>query len=175
MTNAVWLLDVDGVINANKPGWGGPPRRATACSEGTGFVPRWAPALLDRIRTLDRTGMVDIRWSTTWCTDTDELHRLFRIGPFQPAFRDRPANKTWAELKVEAALQILDDGRRLIWTDDAEVDVARRLYPQLAEAEAEACGRALLIAPKPNRGLQPEHMDQIEAFAETDSATPPTI
>src|SRR5690348_3934124 len=43
---AVWLLDVDGVLNANRPGWGGPPRGGNAQSGGDLFRIRWAPALV---------------------------------------------------------------------------------------------------------------------------------
>lgn len=158
----VWLLDVDGVLNASRPGWGGPPRKATAFSEGTSYTLRWAPPLLHRIRELHRAGTVDIRWATTWCTDVPELTRVFGLE-LEPAFRDRPPSKTWAEIKAEAAVEVLTAGRRLIWTDDAEVPVAPKFYPALADAAAD--GRALLIAPRPNRGLQPEHLDAIEGFA----------
>jgi hypothetical protein len=41
----VWLLDVDGVINATRPGWGSPPRRASVYADGGDWPMRWAPAL----------------------------------------------------------------------------------------------------------------------------------
>ncbi|KUL32677.1 hypothetical protein [Actinoplanes awajinensis] len=44
----VWLLDVDGVLNANRPGWSAAPRRGMAYAGGTGFLMRWAPARLGR-------------------------------------------------------------------------------------------------------------------------------
>ncbi len=62
----VWLLDVDGVINVPRPGWNAAPRSGNACSAGTAFRIRWAPALLDRIRALHHTGSVEIRWCSTW-------------------------------------------------------------------------------------------------------------
>lgn len=157
----VWLLDIDGVINANKPGWSAAPRKVF-CG---GFTIRWAPALIVRIRQLHRAGRVEVRWSSTWCGYPTQLGELStQLGvDFLPSFGDRPPTKTWGDLKVEAAIDVLASGRRLVWTDDDEVDAARHLFPQLAEAEAD--GRALLIAPQSNRGLQPEHLDQIEAFA----------
>lgn len=44
----VWLLDVDGVINANRPGWGAPPRssRVWSDTDRMSYLIRWAPALL---------------------------------------------------------------------------------------------------------------------------------
>ena len=155
------MLDVDGVLNANRPGWGAAPRKATAFADGTAWTMRYAPALIGRISTLVKSSAVDVRWSSTWCPHTDQLARVFGLN-FPAAFGDRPSNKTWAELKVEAATDVLAAGKSLIWTDDDEVDAARTLFPALANAEAD--GRALLIAPRSNRGLQPEDLDRIEHF-----------
>ena len=48
MEPPVWLLDVDGVLNANKPGWGQAPRKRII----SGFVVRWAPKLIVRMHRL---------------------------------------------------------------------------------------------------------------------------
>lgn len=161
----IWLLDIDGVLNANKPGWGAAPRKTNVA----GLTIRWAPQLITRIYNLNHAGTVDIRWSTTWCGYPDQLGTLARLLhlDLESAFGDRPMNKTWGDLKLEAALHVLEQGRRLIWTDDDEVDAARNLYPQLAAAERD--GQALLIAPRSNRGLQPEDLDAIEAFLKENS------
>lgn len=161
---SVWLLDVDGVLNANKPGWGAAPRKTNVA----GLTIRWAPALVTRIYNLNHAGTVDIRWCTTWCGYPDQLGTLGRLLHLDlaSAFGDRPMSKTWADLKVEAALQVLAEGRPLIWTDDDEVDAGRLLFPELAAAEAD--GGALLISPRSNRGLQPEDLDRIEAFLKED-------
>lgn len=157
----IWLLDIDGVINANRPGWSAPPRRVWCA----GFTIRWAPALIARLREFHRMGSHEIRWASTWCGYPEQLDELARhLGlRFDRAFTDRPASKTWAEMKAEAAVTVLAEGRRLIWTDDDEALVAPAFYPEIATAERE--GRALLIAPRSNRGLQPSHLDEIAAFA----------
>lgn len=164
----VWLLDIDGVINANKPGWGEAPRRIRCA----GFVIRWAPKLIVRIREIHREGVAEIWWATTWCGFPEQIDELSRqIGvQFKRAFTDRPQSKTWAELKAEAAVEVLAAGRRLIWTDDDEVPVAPGFYPPIAKAAAD--GLALLIAPKSNRGLQPSHLDQIAEFARPGAVRP---
>src|SRR5262249_22069995 len=69
----VWLLDVDGVINAGSPGWGGAPRTGNAYSSGMEFRIRWAPPLVARIRALHDRGAAEIRWCSTWCCDADQL------------------------------------------------------------------------------------------------------
>lgn len=161
---AVWLLDVDGVINATKPGWGAAPHKGTAYAEGREWTMRWAPALLDRIHKLRATGLVEVRWCTTWCAYADQLERLWRLPPLGRAFTD-PINGTAAAMaKLAAARQVLDEGRRLIWTDDTETPTDGPLYDELTTT-----GRALLIAPSGRRGLQPEDMDAIEQFAKETS------
>lgn len=159
-TPPVWLLDIDGVINANKPGWGAAPRRIRCA----GFTIRWAPALTVRIRQLHCSGAADVRWSSTWCgypTQLDELASQLGLH-FERAFTGRPDPKTWADMKADAAMAVLAEGRRLIWTDDDEAEIAAAFYPEVADAQHD--GRALLISPRPNRGLQPDHLDRIAAF-----------
>ena len=154
------LVDVDGVINTFRPSWGADLTRANVA----GLPIRYAPALIDRIRDLHQTGLVDIRWSTTWCglpTQLAALNDLFGFT-FPAAFGNRPMSKTWGDMKLDAALDVLAAGRRLVWADDEEAAAARRLCPAIAAAEAD--GRALLVAPESEYGLQPDDIDRIEAF-----------
>jgi len=159
----VWLLDVDGVINASRPGWGGAPRKehVWSISDHQSYLMRWAPALIDRIRDLHASGRVEVRWCSTWCPDAEALERLWQLPPLERALTEVPVPKGsygWP-LKVEAARTVLDGGRRLVWTDDEAVPTDGALHDELT-----ADGRALLIAPNPTRGLQPDHLDDIEAF-----------
>jgi hypothetical protein len=47
----------------------------------------------------------------------------------------------------------------LIWTDDVAIPTSGPVRDELT-----AAGRALLIAPIPSRGLQPEDLEAIDAF-----------
>ncbi|HYN94711.1 MAG TPA: hypothetical protein VES42_12755 [Pilimelia sp.] len=154
----VWLLDVDGVINVRRPGWGA-ARDGTAHSAGVTYRLRWAPALIERICAVHRAG-VDIRWCTTWCADADQLERLFGLPRLDRAWSVELGRAAAAAAKLAAARQVLAGGRRLIWTDDAEVPTRGAVHDELTGA-----GRALLIAPSRRRGLRPEHLAAIEAFA----------
>jgi hypothetical protein len=151
----VWLLDVDGVINATRPGWGAAPHHGTARAGDLSFRIRWAPALARRIRTLHKSGLVEIRWCSTWCVYADEIERLLGLPELGRAF-DEEINGVAARLaKFTAALAVVAEGRPLIWADDDAIpqgDDRLRL------------GDALLIEPQRRRGLQPEDMDAIEAF-----------
>ncbi|WP_153054228.1 HAD domain-containing protein [Planomonospora sphaerica] len=149
----MWLLDVDGVINASRPGWGAAPR------SGTAYRMRWAPALLDRIRALHRAGGVEIRWCSTWCADADQLERLLALPRLARAWSEHLSATAAAAAKLTAARQVLARGRRLIWTDDVEVPTCGPVHDELTGSS-----QALLIAPSPSRGLQPGHMAAIETF-----------
>jgi hypothetical protein len=163
----VLLLDIDGVINVRPHvgGWDTPPVKVKA-----GVPIYYEPRVVDAIRDLHASGDVEVRWCTTWCgyPALNILERVLDVR-FERVFADRPLSKTWADLKVEAAVHVLDEARRLIWVDDDEVGAGRRLFPCLAVAEAS--GRALLIEPESERGLQPEHLRLIGAFARSTEAT----
>lgn len=157
----IWLLDVDGVINATRPGWGAAPRKRDVWSSSSNqsFILRWAPPLITRIQRIQRDGLAEIRWCTTWCCDADALETLWSLPPLSRAFTDPINGREASMAKLAAACQVLAEGRRLVWTDDAEVPTSGETYDRLTFD-----GQALLIAPHPSRGLQPEDMDRIETF-----------
>lgn len=163
----VWLLDVDGVINARKPGWSArPSRRHAYASCSRQQLPLWyAPALLARIRAAHAAGLAEIRWATTWCCEVDALEKAFSLPHFEPCWTDHINGRAAAMAKLACAAQVLADGRRLVWTDDSETPTSGETYERLTFD-----GRALLIAPNPARGLQPDDMDRIEAFCRKEPA-----
>ena len=160
----VWLLDVDGVVNTTRPGWGGPPRKSLVWSgaDNTSYVLRWSPLLVDRIRALHTGGRVEVRWCTTWCPEAERLERLWRLPVLARSLTadPMPRGAECRPLKLAAAGNVLAEGRRLIWTDDEALPP-----PGPERDELTAGGRALLIAPRAARGLQPADLDLIEKFA----------
>jgi hypothetical protein len=163
-TVPVWLLDVDGVVNVTRPGWGAAPRRGHVVSMGVSWPIRWAPRLIDRIRSLHTAGAMEIRWCSTWCPDADELERLFGLPALGRTFADRvPPGVEGDAAKLAAARQVVaEEGRPLVWTDDTAVPTAGTIRDELL-----ASGDVLLVAPAPNRGLQPADLDAIEEFTGT--------
>lgn len=103
-----------------------------------------------------------VRWCSTWCADAHRLEHLWRLPPLDRAISADPMPRGVAcgPLKLAAARAVLAEGRRLIWTDDQVLPEPGPLHDDLTSD-----GRALLIAPRPTRGLQPEDLDRIEAFA----------
>lgn len=168
MSRPVWLLDVDGVLNATRPGWNAAPRNGTAYGGGHPYRLRWAPALITRIRALHHTGNVTLRWCTTWCADADQIERLLGLPLLERCWTDPISHSAAPAAKLAAARTVLDHGHRLIWTDDDAVPTSGPTHDELV-----ATGRTLLISPLPNRGLQPEHLDTIEAFI-SDATVPET-
>ncbi|HET9653981.1 MAG TPA: hypothetical protein VFP72_01420 [Kineosporiaceae bacterium] len=65
--------------------------------------------------------------------------------------------------KYAAALHVVQTERRpLIWTDDEVIPDDGSTAVRCLQAAGQP---VLLIRPRSNRGLQPEHLDRIQAFA----------
>ena len=158
----VWLLDVDGVLNASKPGWSGSPVTRTAYAGAKAFPLRFAPALIRRIRAVHERGTVEVRWATTWVDHIDQVVRVMRLPAWACAFSLGRGEVDAESAKYAAALHVVEVERRpLIWTDDEAIPVeGSPAHRRLREAGP----RVLLIRPRSNRGLQPEHLDQIRHF-----------
>lgn len=159
----VWLLDVDGVLNAADPGWDSPAQGGVAVAYGTAFRLRWAPDLVARIVRLHRTGSVEVRWATTWVDEIAQVEQLLRLPRFPTAFTGlgaAPSVKAPA-LKWAAALEVVEEERRpLVWTDDDTITIWEAGVRRLAATGLPV----MLVVPDPRTGLQPEHLAAIEGF-----------
>jgi hypothetical protein len=158
----VWLLDVDGVLNATRPGWGGSPRSGRAFANGVGWPMRFAPALMSRLRAVHGSGDVEIRWATTWVDDIDQITTLMGLPRWECAFSLTRAGSDAISAKHAAALHVVrTEGRPLVWTDDEVVPIAGS-YP---DRRLRTAGPpVLLIRPRKANGLQPNQLDEIEEF-----------
>jgi hypothetical protein len=114
----IWLLDVDGVLNAfDESGpvvgdWGD-----WETFTAKGFPIRFSPRMTSRIREMHEAGTVEVRWLTTWGrwanTDLPQFgFPEFQVAAEQP-FRDRGG---WWKLPV--AQELFNQGHAVIWTDD---------------------------------------------------------
>lgn len=150
----VWLLDIDGVINASKAGWSAAPKSGYAYADGNAWKMRWSPQLIERIHRVHNTGLVEILWATTWVGHTDGLERLFRL----PAFNSARLESMSVPYKRLAAEDVVDSGRKLIWTDDEAIPSAGAVHFKLVAHDS------LLIAPKPSKGLRSTDLDEIDRY-----------
>lgn len=162
----VWLLDVDGVLNADRPGWGAPARQGHVPLAGFYYRLRWSPGLVERVTALHESGSVEIRWATTWVDHIELVERLLRLPAFASAFRglgQLPAYKAPLR-KLDAALGVVEVERRpLVWTDDDAIPGGGEARDRLELAGVPV----MFIVPDPRTGLQPEDLDAIEEFIAT--------
>ncbi len=160
---AVWLLDVDGVLNAYRPGWGHPPRSGFARAMGGSFRITWSAAMVARLRTIADSGLVEVRWATTWVSWIGEIEALLDLPPWPPAFERAAGSPSLPAplLKLAAALDVVErEERPLVWTDDDAIPESGGALSRLQRGRSPA----LLIRPDPAEGLQPRDLDAVEAF-----------
>lgn len=160
--SVIWLLDVDGVLNCDKPNWHEGRRAAWAYSQAIRYKMVWSDAVMARVRKLTTHPNLTILWSTTWVDDIAQLERLFRLPNLGLAFSGLGDNLYTGDLKLAAAYKVLDDGDDLIWTDDTEVPKPE--WQTYTDLMARPGGRRLLIRPDEKKGLQLTDLDVIEEF-----------
>lgn len=159
MTETVWLLDVDGVINATNPDWRQKPVTGSAMYDGFRYTLRWAPSLITEIQAIVASGLVEVVWCTTWCDEVRQLEKLWGLPELSVAFRNL-ATKYTGDAKRQAAEAVLRAGNRLVWTDDSEVPS----YGSPDHWALRSLGDCLLIDPYEDEGLNAEHIAEIRAF-----------
>ncbi len=169
-TRPIWLLDVDGVLNAvtlepDRSVW---PRwtTGTAQTNGRSYPITFSPDVMAGIRDLHRRGLVEIRWLTTWSRDANrDLRRLLELPEFPVVGRPGGSAVWW---KLPLAQEVGREGRPLIWTDD-ELGYSAEAMDWLNGLEQPA----LAIAPQPAVGLRREHLDTITGFLTADGRAAP--
>ncbi|WP_329103074.1 hypothetical protein OG792_25675 [Micromonospora sp. NBC_01699] len=184
----VWLLDIDGVVNAisRKPDRSAWPRdqwvTGTASSAGADWPILAAQPVLDFIRTVHESGRAEVRWHTTWQHDARNLARLLRLPRFatqdSPEFGEREqllagaapvaVHRGW--WKYPAAERVVrDEGRPLVWTDD---DATWELRAHDNGNELSRLAPTLIVSPQTHLGLTPKHLRNIDAFLSIQAPRP---
>jgi hypothetical protein len=157
----VWLLDVDGVVNAFRAGWSAAPRvvQVYSAADSYDYRIRYEPRLVEAIRRIHTGGLAEVMWCTTWCSEAELLEEALGLPPLPRAFTERVTGAAASLAKVAAARRVIAAGRRLVWTDDVEVGLHADECGPWASS-----GRALLISPNSGRGLRPKHLRRVEHF-----------
>lgn len=157
----VWLLDVDGVVNAFRAGWYAAPSvvQVYSVADAYDYRIRYEPRLVEAIRRIHVSGQATVTWCSTWCSDAAALEHALDLPELPRAFNDPVTGPAASQAKLAAAHRVITSGRRLIWTDDVEVDLHADVCAPWA-----ADGRALLISPNATRGLRSQHLRRIERF-----------
>lgn len=174
----VWLLDVDGVLNAatKKPDRNVWPL-ADWCEGRANDGPRQWPILFARpvadfIRSVHEQDRAEIRWHTTWQGDAVNVAKLMDLPDFpvqeSPEWRAHLAggrvklhdDEWW---KIRAALRVVEEEKRpLLWTDD-DADSTWKLPPAV-RTRITSTQPTLIVAPASETGLCKRHLRQIDEF-----------
>lgn len=175
----VWLLDIDGVINAvtDRPDrrvW--PEHQWIRTAAASKFDIEWpilaATPVLDFLRRVHAQGRAEIWWHSTWQQHAVNVGAALGLPRWpvreSPEFGSQEtylatplarSGQTW--WKLPAAQRVLDEGRPLLWTDD---DARRQLR---ATDTRPWGGRALVVAPPVESGLTPRQLRRIDRWLRT--------
>lgn len=156
----LWLLDVDGVLNAVcgslPPGY--------VRDRINGYTITWSPAIIERIAALHNAGRVEVAWLTTWCEDADALLAeplgLPRGLTCMGSADHKAIHDTWWK---SVTAKRVSHGRALIWTDD-DLDYAERQGE--VDWLRERTGPTFALSPDPRTGLTAADLDRIEGFVQ---------
>ena len=167
----VWLLDIDGVVNALGRGsvlgiwpeqaWLGAVVRAMIPRRGPMVLPIMAARpVLDFVAEVVRADAVEVRWHSTWReAAVTELAPVLGLPDIPvsvaPEWTDPPPGVWW---KLPAAQRVVAAGRRLVWTDDDLAVLGDGLGSVSASPDA------LLLSPDPRTGLAAADLDRIRRF-----------
>lgn len=158
--HAVWLLDVDGVLNAlgGRPGWPGRARAELRTFGGGVTELHYAPALMRVLTLLHHRRLVEFRWLTTWEEDAPGVFApLVGLDVGARIAGRADDDEPWWKLRAFRST-CAGDAPFVVWTEDELPD-----HPEVAEAvtDAERAGRALVLAPSPATGLTPGDIETV--------------
>lgn len=162
-TKPIWLLDIDGVLNAltdrdtlEHPHWTDLVKKPVRTSFDVEYDLVMSTTVVNFVKDQAAAG-TDIQWATTWQSDANMFVAPAFGLPVLPVGAEALGMSDY-HYKERAALAAIDAGRPLIWTDD---DAIRRVVRMEIE---ESDVPHLLIEPDPRLGLTPAHLDAIAAF-----------
>lgn len=167
---AIWLLDVDGVVNILRSPDTPPKDRwadvvETTVSDGATEWPiSYSPELVTGIRSIVERGLAEVRWLTTW---EDAVHGFAEelglpqgvVAGYEAAAEMTPTQSGrlpwWKHWYAE---RIANDVDRLVWTDDE--------LPRHRDAWAWTRSRddVFALAIKPTVGISPQQLRDIEVW-----------
>jgi hypothetical protein len=166
MTQTVWFLDVDGVINAI-PQEGEEWLYESFVAKG--FLITYAPELMTFIKFIHESGIVEVRWLTTWGKDANtELCEKLGLPQFEVAKeRDYYGDMWWKWLYLA---EWADDnpGTPIIWADD---DLRYEMTARDWAARESKYRPILTLSPETTVGLTRDHVAQIARFASAQDIT----
>jgi hypothetical protein len=152
------FLDFDGVLNPEvKPPSG--PLTDWCESVVDGVSVMWSPTVAGRVAAL--AARSEVLWLTTWGQDAQvHLAKLMQLPRFELAGTDK-GDAPWRWWKHDVVTAFWDnDPRPFVWIDD-DLTLFDEASDWMGSLPPE---QALAIAPNPEVGLTPNHLDTIDRF-----------
>lgn len=174
----VWLLDIDGVVNAlamrlpdawPRDAWVQRVVRANVPEQGLLSLPVLAARpVLEFITSVHERGAAEIRWHSTWrSAATTDLAPALGLPPIPISIAPEWTARTDTWWKIPAARRVLASGRRLVWTDD-QLGLFRADPRNAVELDAlDSDEDALLLSTDADPGLTPADLTTIAEFLGT--------
>lgn len=174
----VWLLDIDGVLNAVArelpPSRGWPadrwtqrqvlsPRNEWVNGGGHPWTITMSQDVIDFLKKVHADGKVEIRWHTTWQAGAERVATAFSLPVFKvqdaPEFYQFSRRDWW---KPYAVRRVAEEERvPVLWTDDEITYYLTK--PERRELRALGVH---LESPDPVCGLAPPNLERIEQWIE---------
>ena len=191
----LWLLDVDGVLNAvahvaDRSVWTD-WQEGAARAGGVDWPILFSPTAMRAVRSMHEDGLAEIRWLTTWRTAAnDSLRHLVGLPAFPVEGMTPPGDQSpssqegdvhesvashgglfgqrgseWWKLTVVREVVDRQGGDRPLVWTDDDL----RFEPEAAAWVRDHVRTALLVAPSTRTGLAPEDLQTIRSFCEAHS------
>lgn len=168
----LWLLDIDGVINAAvgtdgkipTHAW---PRDVWTDDRAMGQTREWrilaAAPVVELIRSVHEQGRAEIRWHTTWQSQAANVAKVLDLPEFAvehaPEYdwdEERHRAQWW---KLPAVWREVANGRRILWTDDdASYYLTTEQKIRLRQAHVQ------IVSPSFTEGLCKKHLRIIDEW-----------
>ncbi|MDN4483918.1 hypothetical protein [Demequina lignilytica] len=169
------LVDVDGVIapydlpGAERTGWPASSWRTAPVLFGMEIT--WSGAMVERLARIAALPGVEPAWCTTWGFRAARyLGPAIGLGEDWPCLEGEGGGAFAVEgwWKADRAREALATHAGVIWIDDL-IDGWRDELAATGQPAPESWpgGRLLTVSPRPDRGLEPAHLDEAELFLST--------
>jgi hypothetical protein len=181
----LWLLDVDGVLNAvaKRPDRGvwRDWQHGQATADGVEWPIWFSPTVTGTIARLHENGVAEVRWLTTWGANANgRLRELFGMPELAVAGEPpqvsgdhgagshgeavaragaEPVERAWWKLEAVQRIVSGEPERPVIWTDD-DLDGERDAVSWVERHVP----RRLLLSPRPAIGLTPRQLRAIRSY-----------
>ena len=116
--------------------------------------------MVDRISRLHQSGLVEVRWLTTWSDEEITEWNRVGLGPFASPDREVDGPFSWRKANAVHEFLVSNPARPVVWTDD-DIDVNTHRANRIRQAGGD---RLLTVSPDRDQGLTVAELARIESW-----------